>query len=157
MFEKKPELQKIHKDLAAYADTLNRGDTMPMSQIERISGVVRYGEHWNHIVKKLKAHLFSSRGIVIWPKFNGSYSLLTDQEQSNEYPRWQQKAARRRIRRTIRALDAVDDSKLNVHQRNAKNRQAEYLAYQSKQLYRGIHEGKQRKTPTLPRRILAEV
>lgn len=152
MFDKKPELQKIHKDLAAYVDTLKRGDTMPMSRIEEISGIAKDAPSWNHIVKVLKRHLLTSRGIVIWPKFNGTYSLLTEIEQAVDLPRWRQQQMLRKGRKTKKEMKAIDDSKLPTHARLVWARQIDYLTHQNRQLYRGIHDGKPRRKESMPQR-----
>lgn len=157
MFEKKPEIQATHSKLAAYADTLNRGDMMPMTELERISGTTRYTESWNWLIHALKRYLLQSRGIAIWPKTNGVYHLLTSNEQATQLPLWESRRELRRGKRLARKVRAVPDDSLTVQQRLIKLRQLDYMRFKNRQLYRQIHDGQPRKTQTLPKRALVMV
>lgn len=148
MFKTKEKLQKAHTALVEVCSQYHRGESIPLSELEKASGIVRYCDSWTHAIKKLRNALLREHGIVLWSIERGSYKLLTDEEQAVLPAEKRMRRARRQCKRAINELNGVDDSKLSLIARKARNMRIDWLVSQRRQLTRGLNASNAATRPT---------
>lgn len=116
-FAEKEELRALHKVMMEHFDK-ERGFTFTRLDVERVTGLDDC-HRLRYVIAKFKRKMLKlPRGIqVLWLPNEGHYRLLTNVEQTtigiDSYTRKAFKA----VNRSKRSADAVDASKLSLHDR----------------------------------------
>lgn len=139
-FATKEELQQIHRDLMNHAGKLNRGDSIPIEVIERISGMVSYSESWTHVIRTFKRNMRKDRGIALWSLERGAYKLLTNQEQVHVCGLKRQKRMLRQSTNAVREVRAVDPDDLSEHDRLVRLATLNQLRLQRRFIISGLRQ-----------------
>jgi len=153
MIETKPHLTMIKNQLWDFSESYQKGSTILLADIERVTGITRYSGSWLHIVKNWKERMSRDRQITVFARggsSSGRYELLTDQQVLTDYAVFQQKCSRRRIRRTLKRVRRVDDSRLTDHQRLIRAMLLNKLAAESRQITAGLKAKIARSSGVIP-------
>lgn len=152
MYEASEALAEMVERLIEAVKPLERGDLLGHDTIGEILGVAPHTLHWQACVNKLKRHMEAERGISLWIEHTVGYKLCTIPEQL-ELGHIYLVRARRRIRRGIKAIAALPQKGLNLHQQKQRAAHQTNLSRSHRDLSASICHRlpTQVASPTLPR------
>lgn len=135
MKERIEEITAAVESLTALSAKYDRGECIPWTEIEEISGP-RKENRSRHIIIKWRKRLRREREIVTFCAASVGVRLLTHKEVANEVPRYRQKRAYRQIRRAMSETRLVDVERLSMAERKMLVAQREHMAQQRLALHR---------------------
>lgn len=152
MFDENKQLSKNVAAVVRFASGLNRGETLLFTDIERLSGMERYGEGWLTLIRKVKRAILRERGIALWPSVNVGYKLLEHGEQLELCPRARQRQASRRLTTAIREIQSVTTGELTTHQQQYRASMIGQMISERRHVKRGLRYQREtlRKTEAMP-------
>jgi hypothetical protein len=121
--------------LMTLAGQYERGQCISWGEIEAISGN-RLENRSRHIIGKWRRRLEKEREIVTLCADGVGVRLLTHKETAREIPAIRQRRAYKQIRRGIRQVSTVDDSRLSDHERRLLAAQRANMADSRRDLFR---------------------
>lgn len=143
-FERKRVLDDLAEEVFRSASGLERGDVLPLEDIERHSGFIRYTGSWSSIVKRLKRLFLRRRRIALWPEIGIGYRLTRIEEQLHDVPRKRERRARRQVAQAAREVGALPARELSAQE-------AQYRMMKLRQLRE--EENRLRRASALTRRL----
>lgn len=151
------------KEIAGAVDALlkmasqyERGQLIAWAEIELLSGP-RNDNRGRHIIHKWRKRLEREREIVTLCADTIGVRLLTHKETASEIPALRQRKAYRQIRRAIKQVSTVDDSRLSDHERRLLASQRANMAATRRELHRSRKElTRNTATETNPRRVVKQ-
>lgn len=122
----------IMRETAGY----ERGQTIPHELLESLSGIVRYTQGWNLLVKKLKRRFEADRGITLWSEPEVGYRLCTTQEQLHDCVLKRADRAMRQLRRGRNHMLSIPAEELSEHEQGVRGNKLAAQAKAEKELRR---------------------
>jgi hypothetical protein len=135
MKERIDEVTAAVEELATLTNRYERGQIVPWSEIEAVSGS-RNENRGKYIIGKWRKRLEREREIVTLCAETVGVRLLTHKETATEIPRIRQRRAYRQIRRAIKQTSLVDTGRLTTHERRLLAAQRDNMAQQRRELHR---------------------
>lgn len=112
---KDPRITEMVNAIKTVSDTLDRGDVIGWTAIERVTGVTR--TELRYVILKWKKHMYKDRQIEVWAEHGVGYRLLRDSENITIAATKRAKSTRRQQNKALRALRNTRQEHLNDHER----------------------------------------
>lgn len=139
MFEPKDEVTASVNALMDLANRYERGQCIPWIEIEKITGPHDDGGA-THAIRKWRRRLEGERDIVTLPAVTVGIRLLTHKETFKEIPPLRERKAYRQIRRGIKQMTTIDESRLSDHERRILAAQRTNMADQRRTIFRSLRQ-----------------
>lgn len=153
LFSTNRELEAAVQAVVEFAAGLDRGDTLLLTDIERIAKCDRYTGQWNSIVKKVRRAILLDRNIVMRPVVTVGYRLMEIDESARYCARHRQRQAIRRLTAGILEVEhGLPVGQLTLHQQQLRAIQIQQMQVERRQVRRGVRDQQAeiRKTETMP-------
>ncbi len=147
------EVTDAVKELMKLSDRYERGQVVPWNEVEAIAGN-RTENRSRHVINKWRRKLEKEREIVTLVADMVGVRLLTHKETAKEIPSLRQRKAYRQIRRAIKQVGTVDDSRLSDHERKLLAAQRANMAATRRDLHRSRKQIANNVTEVNPRKKL---
>lgn len=154
MKERIDEVTDAVEQLLKLSAQYERGQCIAWADIEAIAGP-RMENRSRHVISKWRRRLEKEQEIVTLCADAVGVRLLTHKETAREIPALRQRKAYRQIRRAIRQVSTVDDSRLSDHERRLLSAQRANMADARRDLFRSQKQLASGATETNPLRKLA--
>lgn len=129
------EVTQAVDQLMSLSERYERGQVVPWHEVEAIAGDRRENRP-RHIIGKWRKRLEKERDQVTLCADTVGVRLLTHKETATEIPKLRQRRAYKQIRRGLRQVATVDDSRLSDHERRLLAAQKINMANQRRELFR---------------------
>lgn len=113
--------------LLAACTSLQRGETIPYSLMEKELDVKRGSGNWSSLCQKFHREFLKIRGIRLWAETNIGYRLLTQAEQAIENPQKRSRRAERQLTRGLKETELGGFDELSPQLQAARAHAIHYM------------------------------
>lgn len=143
MFDSSEVIDGMVAKVYRLTESMDRGDTLPHSEIRAIVGHEPNTGPWQHVMNRVRRDLLKNRGITMLVDREIGYRMLTHQQTLVVVPDRRLRRAGRQIKRGRRELGALPDKELSLHRRNVKALMLTALANAAKEVRRNLRDHNQ--------------